>query len=312
MRLRQVPVRWGRLLAPAVLTVALIAYAFVLFGQLSSDDAVTAVSDVGQLVASGAAAVSCVLAARRSGSARERWSWLLFAGGTGSWAVGQAVWSYIEVIGGRAVPFPSVADVGFLGFPPLCVAALLLLPVGRGIRSGQARNLLDGLVIACSLVAVAWMTSLGAAVHASADNRLAAVLSVGYPVGDVLVLTMLLLVLGHSSSRDRTVLGLLAGGLAAIVIADSAFVYVTSYQSDQLSNFEQLGVGQLADLGWMTGFGLVAMAALRAAEPARSAAAGGAAPGGREPMPAWWRLGLPYVPMTVALGVIFLRLLTRG
>src|SRR4051794_6497034 len=226
MRLRRGSVRWGRLLPPAFLTVALAAVAAVLFGHLSSEHGVTMVSDVMQLVSSGGAAVACVLAARRAGSARERWSWLLFAGGTGSWAAGQAVWSYIELVAGRAVPFPSAADVGYLGFPPLCVVALLLLPVGRGSRTGQVRDMIDGLVIACSLVSVAWMTSLGAAVHAGADNMLGAVLSVSYPIGDVLVLTMLLLVLGLGTSRDRTVLALLAGGLAAIVIADSAFVYL--------------------------------------------------------------------------------------
>src|SRR3954462_10296209 len=96
VRTRKVPVGRGRLLAPAALTLALAGCAAVLFGRLLPAAGIRTVADVAQLTASGAAAACCVRAARRARSTRERRSWLLFAAGTGSWAAGQAVWSYFE------------------------------------------------------------------------------------------------------------------------------------------------------------------------------------------------------------------------
>jgi hypothetical protein len=42
------------------------------------------------------------------------------------------------------VPFPSLADAGFLGFPVLAAAALLALPAGADVAVSRVRDLLDG------------------------------------------------------------------------------------------------------------------------------------------------------------------------
>ncbi len=49
---------------------------------------------------------------------------------------------------GREVPFPSPADVGYLGLPPLAAAALLALPLAAPTLAGRLRTLLDGLMVA--------------------------------------------------------------------------------------------------------------------------------------------------------------------
>ena len=55
--------------------------------------------------------------------------WALLGASVFVWGAGQAVWSYYEVMLGRQVPSPSLADVGFLSAVPLMVGALLVFPV---------------------------------------------------------------------------------------------------------------------------------------------------------------------------------------
>ena len=76
--------------------------------------------------------------------------WL--SAGTGSWAAGQVVWSFYEVVLGQEVPFPSVADVGFLAFPLVGGVGLLIWSGAQGHQAlARGRDLMDGAIIAVSL-----------------------------------------------------------------------------------------------------------------------------------------------------------------
>ena len=125
---------------------ALLGVAFVVVLRIPglSDLAVLLISNLGQLLAAVLASVGCALAARRTRDQRRRaWRWLSV--GAASWAAGQAVWSYYEIVLDREVPFPSLADVGFLLFP---VAAAIGLVTWLGSQSDQlvarGRDVLDG------------------------------------------------------------------------------------------------------------------------------------------------------------------------
>ena len=54
--------------------------------------------------------------------------WRLLGASALSWASGQAAWTWYESVLGREVPFPSLADVGYLVAVPLAAAALLSVP----------------------------------------------------------------------------------------------------------------------------------------------------------------------------------------
>jgi hypothetical protein len=84
------------------------------------------VDDVGELIAALAAAVACFFAAAHVSSRSMRW--VLLGASAFSWAAGEGVWTYYDLIRGVQVPFPSLADVGFLAAVPLAVAGLLLFP----------------------------------------------------------------------------------------------------------------------------------------------------------------------------------------
>ena len=174
-----------------------------------------------------------------------------------SWGSGQAAWTWYETVLGREVPFPSLADVGYLAAVPLAAAALLSLPFAARGLAGRVRQVLDGLMIAASLLLISWVLVLNTAVPGGRrQRRLARSISLAYPIGDVVVGTIVLFVLTRARRADGATdipLPLLGGGLVAIAVADSGFVYLTasgSYSS-----------GALIDAGWFLGYLLILLAA---------------------------------------------------
>ena len=265
--------------------------------------AILVISDGGQLVAAAAAAVGCAYAARRSRPA-HRAGWWLIAVGTGGWATGQLVWSYYEVVLDEEVPFPSLADAGYLLFPLAAGAGLVLWLHRRGDRLARARDVLDGAIIAGSMLTLSWVTVLGSVMAQGGETWLAEVLSVGYPLGDVVLGTLVLLALSRGTGPDKATLLLLAAGLGGVAVSDSAYVYLVSVDGYTSAN--------LLSAGWVAGFLFVAAAALDNASRDPLAVAGNH-PGraSQSPTIAWRRAWLPYLPL-VAAGLVIWRSLLRA
>lgn len=79
-----------------------------------------------------------------------------------------------------------------------------------------------------SLLYVGWELGLGA-LFSGPDNQLASrLVLVSYPVGDILVGTVLLLAIRRATDETQGRLLLLLGGLAANALADSAFIYASA------------------------------------------------------------------------------------
>src|SRR3954470_21068376 len=187
---------------------------------------------------------------------RARRPWVFLGAAALSWSCGQMVWTYYESFAGRDVPFPSYADLGYLLAVPLLVTGLLLLSSGPRHAAGVARTVLDGLVVATALLLVSWEVVLNNTLKAGADSMLAQVISLAYPIGDVVCASVAVVII----ARTRTLrvlpmitLGLLAGGTVSLAVADSGFAYLTL----QKSYFS----GHPIDIGWFVGYLLLAMAA---------------------------------------------------
>ena len=127
-------------------------FAMVLSIESLPRGVVLMVDNAGQLGSASAGAGACALAAVRAAPASRK-AWVPLSAGVGCWAAGQAVWSYYEVVLGREVPFPSLADVGFLLFPVVTAAGLLCWLRGSDGAAARARDVMDGAVIAGSLLA---------------------------------------------------------------------------------------------------------------------------------------------------------------
>ena len=131
---------------------ALLGVAFVVVLRIPgmSDLAVLLLSNVGQLLAAVLAAAR--LRGRRPPHARPPPAGLVAGSrpAPASWAAGQVVWSYYEVVLGREVPFPSLADVGFLLFPLLAAVGLVIWlgTPERPARGARAATSSTALIIA--------------------------------------------------------------------------------------------------------------------------------------------------------------------
>jgi diguanylate cyclase (GGDEF)-like protein len=244
-------VRLGPLLA--ALAVLLSVSGVVLGVDMGGHAVARDVDDVLQGAAALVAAAACGARARRSvGRRRRAWGWLALA--TGAWTAGQCVWTFEEAVLGREAPLPSPADLGFLLFPVAAAVALLLLQQG-GVRiATRQRQFLDGLILAGSLLLVSWSTVLGPVWLAGRRPVLPFVVSVAYPIGDLLLVTAALVALTRTAGPARRTLLVLTTGLGALAVSDSAFAYLEL--SSHYTSGTPLG------LGWQAGFALVAAAAL--------------------------------------------------
>jgi diguanylate cyclase (GGDEF)-like protein/PAS domain S-box-containing protein len=238
----------------AMAVIALLWLASLVWG-LGGASTTQAISNFGLIAAAGAAGITCIRTARFSSPQQER-MWRLMGASALSWGSGQAAWTWYETVLGRDVPFPSLADVGYLAAVPLAAAALISLPFAAQSLVGRLRQVLDGLMIAASLLLVSWVLVLSPLFRSGGDNLMSQAISLAYPIGDVVVGTIVLFVLARArmgSGTRETPLPLLGGGLVAIAVADSGFVYLTAVGS--------YASGALIDAGWFLGYLLVLLAA---------------------------------------------------
>jgi diguanylate cyclase (GGDEF)-like protein/PAS domain S-box-containing protein len=214
-----------------------------------------AISNFGLIAAAGSAGIACLVTARSS-TPQHRRMWKLLGASALSWGSGQAAWTWYETVLGRDVPFPSIADIGYLAAVPLAAAALLSLPFAAGSLAGRVRQVLDGLMIAASLLLVSWVLVLSPLFRSDGEGFLSQAISLAYPIGDVVVGTIVLVMLARARRGSGTrgiPLPLLGGGLVAWAVADSGFVYLTATES--------YSSGALIDAGWFLGYILILVAA---------------------------------------------------
>jgi diguanylate cyclase (GGDEF)-like protein len=136
-----------------------------------------------------------------------------------SWSVGDVLLTF-ESLGGKTPPTPSWADLFYIGFYPLAYVAtvqLLRKAIGRLSRP----NWLDGVVAGLGASAVCAAFAFSDIVHAAGGSKLSAATNLAYPVGDLLLLS---LVIGGTvllSGRGTTPWFLLAAGISLNVIGDT-------------------------------------------------------------------------------------------
>src|SRR2546430_8891484 len=107
----------------AAVALVSVAYALTLRYVYCGDRAVRAVDDIGEPLAAAIAAVACAWAASRA-AGKDRLGWALMGISASLWAAGEVVWSIYEVGLAVDVPYPSLADVGFLAAVPFALAGI--------------------------------------------------------------------------------------------------------------------------------------------------------------------------------------------
>jgi hypothetical protein len=169
--------------------------------------------------------VALALCARWRAPRHARRASLLLSLGTLLFGLGQAVWSYYELVLRRPLPLPSWSDACFLAIYPCLLLGLLRLP-GRPLSPARrTRVLLDGLLVMVTAAAVSWYFLLGLTLLATAGTPLRTLVGAAYPLGDLVLLSCLLLLGTHTAGGTGQ--RLLALGLGIIIVTDSAFLRST-------------------------------------------------------------------------------------
>jgi hypothetical protein len=213
--------------------------------------------------------------------------WLLFAAAMASWTLAELVWGYYALVLNVAVPVPSWADVGYLGAIPLAVAALVVHPALHGSGRRRARSLLEGLVLATSLLFISWTLGLDSLWHSTDLTQWSGVVAVAYPFGDIVIAFFIVLAIRGMTGGDRVSLWWLLGALLAMAVSDSAFTYMTA-----AGTYTSPG---LLDTGWVVGYLGVGLAGLTA-QPANAAV-----PARVDERPTLASLIAPLIPVLTAL-----------
>ena len=155
-------------------------------------------------------------------------AWRRLAVAFGCWLAGDLIWFVYEVGLDRAT-FPSPADVAYLAFYPCAARALLSFPSAVRRRSDWTKLGLDALtVLLCAAMGI-WYLVIGPTVHDNPADQgvLVLVLSLAYPVGDLLVLFAVLVNLMRRSSAMDGAFRILVAGVAALVVADLTFAHLS-------------------------------------------------------------------------------------
>ncbi|MEO7746117.1 MAG: EAL domain-containing protein [Actinomycetota bacterium] len=182
------------------------------------------------------------------------WAWYLLAAALLCFISGDTTYTVLTEVLHRENPFPSVADAFYLAVYPLWAVAILAMTRSRsrGVASDRG-GLLDSLILTTGLGLLSWVYLVVPNFQAEGATLTQRLVSVAYPLGDVLVLSMLARLVTTGGLRVRSVRWLALGG-AALLAAD------VSYGLSQLDGSWMLGGP--TDLGWAVFYVAFGVAAL--------------------------------------------------
>jgi two-component system, cell cycle response regulator len=201
-------------------------------------------------------AAGALCLARALAVSDERAAWFVMGAGLLAWTAGE-VWWTLFLADDPNPPYPSIADVLQLAFYPASYAALLLLARSR-TESFRSSLWLDGAIAALTVAAVIATLAFQPIVDATSGGPMEVAINLAYPVGDLLLLTLVVVVFGLNGWRPDPVWLVLGGGLALTAVADG--LYLVQSATDSYVK------GTLFDIAWPASALLVAVAAW---QPAR-------------------------------------------
>ncbi|MGI4893937.1 MAG: hypothetical protein ACRYF3_02360, partial [Janthinobacterium lividum] len=177
-------------------------------------------------------------------------AWWLMVAGLGAWAGGDVASGFAgDLVGSQA--YPRVCDIFYALAYPLLAAALLRL--ARQARPGRdVEGVIDAAIFAVGLGLLSWTFLIAPVLSGFHTDPLAGSVALVYPVGDLVVLAMLVRVFAASGHRSPA-FRLLASAVILLLVADAAYQYAVTYEGY---------VGAGVDPIWLTAYVLWGTAAL--------------------------------------------------
>jgi two-component system cell cycle response regulator len=199
-------------------------------------------------------AASLLIIARGLRAGRERLAWLLIGGGVLAWSLGEVYYTAV-LWDAEVIPIPSPADAGYLLLPPLVLTGIVLLLRARA-RHVPRTLWVDGVIAALAVASLSATLVFEPVLDNVEGQALAVATNLAYPLGDLVMLGLIVGALAGTGWRlDRTWM-LLAIGVATFWLADSLYLVKTADGT--------FTSGGPIDTGWWAGLFLVAAAAWQA------------------------------------------------
>jgi diguanylate cyclase (GGDEF)-like protein len=168
----------------------------------------------------------------------RRLPWHLLGWGLVASCAAEAIWFYYETTSG--VPWPSFADVFYIGSYPLVAAGLLIFTRDRNPDRDRG-SLIDASIITMGLGLVVYHFFIAPYVSGPSLPIVELAISTAYPLMDILLLAVIARALVGGELRNMA-LGMLLVGTLATLIADCVFAwqeFTTGYSKG------------LVDAGWI-------------------------------------------------------------
>ncbi|MBB5873015.1 diguanylate cyclase (GGDEF)-like protein/PAS domain S-box-containing protein [Allocatelliglobosispora scoriae] len=182
---------------------------------------------------------------------RRRWPWYLIAAAILVFCAGDATYNILTQYRGYSNPYPSLGDAFYLAMFPLLGAGVWGL--SRSGAAGRDRgSAIDAFIFTASFSLLWWIFLIGPHVSNPDLTTLQRMVSIAYPIGDILILATV----GRLVAMVRfspTVVMLTIGGISLLI-------------TDVIYGLIQLhgdwAVGGPVDAGWLLFYGLWGAAAL--------------------------------------------------
>jgi diguanylate cyclase (GGDEF)-like protein len=152
----------------------------------------------------------------------------LFLGlGLLAWSVGD-IFLTIESLGGATPPNPSLADAFYLLFYPATYVAVVLL-MRREIKRISPPSWLDGIIAGLGSAAICAAFAFHSIEHSAGGSALGVATNLAYPIGDVLLLGLIVAATSLLSGRGKGPWALMATGIALNVAGDTSNLFGSSF-----------------------------------------------------------------------------------
>lgn len=242
-----------RLLGIGGIAVIMVAYSLILFG-VGGEAGASASSDIGGLVIDVAASVvlfRTAFAFRKGEPPRAQW--LAIAASVVLFTLGDAVWTYLELVEGADVPYPGPPDVFYVALYPAFAIGLFMAAFAYRRLVDVRWPLIATTISTAALSVVLIVVVIPVLVEGELGLGETA-LSVFYPLGDLLFQFAPALFVGLTIMHLRR--GALAWpwwaivvGVIVVAVADTTYSWL---EAEQLYSS-----GHIVDIGWMLGYLLI-------------------------------------------------------
>jgi diguanylate cyclase (GGDEF)-like protein len=200
----------------------------------------------------GLYALAGALCLARAVLIRREWAaWACMGVGLELFMLGNTYW-FVVVRNLDPQTYPSLADGLYLGFYPLAFVAIALLARQR-MRRFHTTVWLDGIVAGLGSAAICAAVAFQTIVDATGGSAAAVATNLTYPVGDLLLLVLVIGTFALLGWRPDTVWRLLGVGLILFAVGDTAYLFRVAAENYQL--------GTPLDGLWAVGHTAIALAA---------------------------------------------------